>query len=97
MFISFPISYGHILITEPQTRTICSELCEYIPSSCASSTLLLTTDGVESSHMHTEDDHNYRRGYEWWLMAEAKKVICFLFNAHVYSAPGDGGRFNPGS
>ena len=29
--------------------------------------------GTESSHMHTADDLNYYRGYEYWLMAEAKK------------------------
>uniref|UniRef100_A0A673M889 Galactocerebrosidase n=1 Tax=Sinocyclocheilus rhinocerous TaxID=307959 RepID=A0A673M889_9TELE len=32
-----------------------------------------TTDGTEPSHMHYEDDENYFRGYEWWLMREAKK------------------------
>uniref|UniRef100_A0A3Q3XEL3 Galactocerebrosidase n=1 Tax=Mola mola TaxID=94237 RepID=A0A3Q3XEL3_MOLML len=32
-----------------------------------------STDGTESSHMHYEDDENYFRGYEWWLMKEAKK------------------------
>ncbi|XP_038630677.1 galactocerebrosidase isoform X1 [Scyliorhinus canicula] len=32
-----------------------------------------TTDGTESSHMHYENDENYFRGYEWWLMKEAKK------------------------
>jgi len=32
-----------------------------------------TTEGTESSHMHTRDDLNYQRGYEWWLMTEAKK------------------------
>ncbi|KAI0212868.1 Galactocerebrosidase [Lamellibrachia satsuma] len=37
-----------------------------------------STDGVESSHMHTEDEANYHRGYEWWLMTEAKKR-----NAHI--------------
>ena len=31
-----------------------------------------STDGAESSHMHTRTDENYRRGYEWWLMEEAK-------------------------
>uniref|UniRef100_A0A914V3T9 galactosylceramidase n=1 Tax=Plectus sambesii TaxID=2011161 RepID=A0A914V3T9_9BILA len=31
-----------------------------------------TTDGSESSHMHTENEENYNRGYEWWLMKEAK-------------------------
>ncbi|XP_020855953.1 galactocerebrosidase isoform X1 [Phascolarctos cinereus] len=32
-----------------------------------------TTDGTEPSHMHYADDKNYFRGYEWWLMKEAKK------------------------
>ena len=32
-----------------------------------------STDGSEPSHMRTPDDHNYQRGYEWWLMEESKK------------------------
>lgn len=32
-----------------------------------------TTDGTEPSHMHSEDDVDFFRGYEWWLMKEAKK------------------------
>jgi galactosylceramidase len=32
-----------------------------------------STQGSELSHMHTRDDLNCRRGYEWWLMGEAKK------------------------
>ncbi|KAK0049437.1 galactocerebrosidase [Biomphalaria pfeifferi] len=32
-----------------------------------------STDGSESSHMHYEWEENYERGYEWWLMLEAKK------------------------
>jgi len=32
-----------------------------------------STQGSEPSHMHTRDDVNFYRGYEWWLMAEAKK------------------------
>ena len=32
-----------------------------------------STDGTESSHMHSPDDLNFKRGYEWWLMKEAKK------------------------
>jgi len=32
------------------------------------------TEGAESSHMHSASDPgNYQRGYEWWLMKEAKK------------------------
>ncbi|XP_078572194.1 galactocerebrosidase-like isoform X3 [Branchiostoma floridae x Branchiostoma japonicum] len=29
--------------------------------------------GSEPSHMHSAGDQNYTRGYEWWLMREAKK------------------------
>ena len=32
-----------------------------------------STEATEPSHMHTRDDENYDRGYEWWLMKEAKK------------------------
>jgi galactosylceramidase len=32
-----------------------------------------STQGSEPSHMHSRDDENYSRGYEWWLMSEAKK------------------------
>jgi hypothetical protein len=31
-----------------------------------------STDGAESSHMHTATDENYNRGYEWWLMEQAR-------------------------
>ena len=31
-----------------------------------------STQGTESSHMHTADSENYHRGYEWWLMKQAK-------------------------
>jgi len=32
-----------------------------------------STEGTEASHQHTEHDEDYHRGYEWWLMREAKK------------------------
>ena len=32
-----------------------------------------STDGTEPSHMHSADDENYQRGYEWQVMIEAKK------------------------
>lgn len=35
-------------------------------------------DGTEPSHMHYENDENYLRGYEWWLMKEAKKRNPFI-------------------
>jgi len=28
--------------------------------------------------MHEEWDESYQRGYEWWLMVEAKKVSVML-------------------
>ena len=38
------------------------------------------TDGTEPSHMHSATDINYQRGYEWWLMTEAKKVIIIYID-----------------
>ncbi len=40
-------------------------------------------DGTESSHMHTESDENYHRGYEWLLMTEAKMVNNYNY-MYVY-------------
>ena len=31
-----------------------------------------STEGTEASHMHIAEEENYERGYEWWLMKEAK-------------------------
>lgn len=31
------------------------------------------SDATEASHMHNATDENYHRGYEWWLMKEAKR------------------------
>ena len=41
---------------------------------CTIVSVCIFADGTESSHMHEEWDENYQRGYEWWLMTEAKKV-----------------------
>lgn len=32
-----------------------------------------STDGTESSHMHTQDDLDYHRGYEWEILVAAKQ------------------------
>jgi galactosylceramidase len=32
-----------------------------------------STDGTEPSHMHSTNDENYERGYEWKVMVEAKQ------------------------
>ena len=47
-----------------------------------------STQGSESSHMHTKDDLNFSRGYEWWLMSEAKKSNPALtLDACAWSCP----------
>jgi len=40
--------------------------------------MLHYSEGTEASHMHEPWDENYSRGYEWWIMTEAKKVF-FVF------------------
>jgi O-glycosyl hydrolase len=32
-----------------------------------------STEGSEPSHMHRAGDENYERGFEWWVMKEAKR------------------------
>ena len=57
-----------------------------------------STWGSEPSHMHSRDDLNFNRGYEWWLMREARKrnpnivieilpwgVPGWIGNYHFYS------------
>ena len=47
-----------------------------------------STQGSELSHMHTKTDENYDRGYEWWLMEEAKKRNPLIkLDATAWSAP----------
>lgn len=56
-----------------------------------------STDGAEPSHMHYPTDQNYSRGYEWWLMKEAKKRNPdMIFSALEWGAPGwiGGGNFH---
>lgn len=58
-----------------------SEMCVRIGERDPLKTVLLVSflfcfspaDGTEPSHMHYALDENYFRGYEWWLMKEAKK------------------------
>ena len=48
-----------------------------------------STDGSEPSHMHTRRDENYDRGYEWWLMKEAKaRNPEIILDALPWGAPG---------
>jgi len=54
-----------------------------------------STDGVEPSHMHSRTDENYNRGYEWWLMKEAKKrnpdivLDCLAWGAPAWIGNGN--------
>ena len=55
-----------------------------------------STDGVEPSHMHARDDENYDRGYEWWLMEQAKRRNSqIMLDGLEWGAPGwiGGGTF----
>src|SRR5580704_9025572 len=63
---------------EPQRRQILDLL--FKPNFGASMSALYvevpgdgnSTQGTEPSHMHSRNDKNYSRGYEWWIMREAK-------------------------
>ncbi|WP_457271586.1 hypothetical protein [Pedobacter sp. UYEF25] len=47
-----------------------------------------STQGSEPSHMHTRDDLNFNRGYEWWIMTEAKKRNKEItLDANAWGAP----------
>jgi hypothetical protein len=55
-----------------------------------------STDGAEPSHMHSATDENYDRGYEWWLMEQAKaRNPNIKLGALSWGAPGwiGGGNF----
>lgn len=55
---------------------VCRGTSDFIKRYCCVDSFLFThfhLDGTEPSHMHYALDENYFRGYEWWLMKEAKK------------------------
>jgi galactosylceramidase len=48
-----------------------------------------STDGVEPSHMHTADAEDDSRGYEWWLMEQAKqRNPAITLDTLAWGAPG---------
>jgi len=48
-----------------------------------------STDGSEPSHMRSRFDHDYTRGYEWWLMSEARKRNPkIILDTLAWGAPG---------
>jgi hypothetical protein len=48
-----------------------------------------STDGSEPSHMRSPGDHDYNRGYEWWLMEEAqRRNPNIILDALPWGAPG---------
>lgn len=55
-----------------------------------------STDGSEPSHERTRQDRNYQRGYEWWLMDEARRRNpAIMLDSLPWGAPGwiGNGRF----
>lgn len=55
-----------------------------------------STDGSEPSHMRTPKDLNFARGYEWWLMKEAKRRNPeIVLDCLAWGAPGwiGGGKY----
>jgi len=80
---------------EPQRRQILDMI--YKPKFGASVQVLYveipgdgnSTQGSMPSHMHRRDDTNYRRGYIWWVMTEARKRNPRLsLDGAAWSAPG---------
>jgi len=48
-----------------------------------------STDGSEPSHMRSLNDQNFNRGYEWWLMEEARKRNPqIILDSLAWGAPG---------
>ncbi len=48
-----------------------------------------STNGAEASHMRSRTDQNYTRGYEWWLMEQAKaRNPNIKFYGLQWGAPG---------
>ncbi len=53
-----------------------------------------STDGSEPSHVRTPKDRDYTRGYEWWLMKEARKRNPnIVLDSLPWGAPGWVGQF----
>ena len=48
-----------------------------------------STESTEPSHMHSSTDTNYQRGWEWWVINEAKKRNpSITLDAVAWGAPG---------
>jgi len=78
------------LLFKPDFGASMSALLVEVPGDCNS------TQGSEPSHMHDRNDLNVSRGYEWWLMCEAKKRNPALsLDACAWGCPGwvGGGEF----
>lgn len=71
------------LVYKPRFGASVSALMAEIPGDGNS------TQGSMPSHMRTRDDLDYRRGYTWWILSEAKKRNPDLsLDAAAWSAPG---------
>jgi hypothetical protein len=49
---------------------------------------ILSTSGTEPTHMRTREEEDYTRGWEWWLMKEAKaRNPGMIFECLAWGAP----------
>ena len=57
-----------------------------------------STDGTEASHMHARDDLDCERGYEWWLLEQAKarnpSIVTYALSWGVPEWVGNGTYFS---
>lgn len=70
-----------------RTREWCADELQERRFILALHVTVFLTDGTEPSHMHYPNDENYFRGYEWWLMREAKKRnpnITLIGGVHMF-------------
>lgn len=71
------------LLFKPQFGASMSALYVEVPGDGNS------TQGSELSHMHSRNDLNYSRGYEWWIINEAKKRNnAITLDGCAWGAPG---------
>eukprot|EP01052_Picozoa_sp_SAG31_P021204 SAG31_NODE_1627_length_7705_cov_5.310939_9_plen_192_part_00 len=42
-----------------------------------------STEATEPSHMHSRDDEDYTRGYEWWVTDPAEFQACCIVDARM--------------
>ena len=77
LFVHLNILCIHFYTLFVHLNIVCIHFCTlfvHLNIVCIHCVYFINVDGTEPSHMHSENDENYLRGYEWWIMKEAKKV-----------------------